>query len=266
MRRRLAGVVAGLALGAVTACGSAEPEAGRLLAGEPATTPAASPAPQVLGLGKAPEPTTPPASPEPAPEQSAPPEPAPEPAPPSPPPRYEGECIASREGPQATQEEVAAALIEAAGRTYWPISAPQISLPRELVKAVAWQESGWQSEIVACDGGVGVMQVMPDTAEFLNDRFQVSYDPHTLDGNATLGANYLAWLVKYFGDVHFDQRYQLDPATCADHLDPCLLNAVIAGYNFGPAAVETGDGLAIPNPQYVANVRALMADCVCLSY
>jgi LysM repeat protein len=37
-----------------------------------------------------------------------------------------------------------------------------------LVKAVAWEESGWQQEVVSKAGAIGVMQVMPGTARFVN--------------------------------------------------------------------------------------------------
>lgn len=32
------------------------------------------------------------------------------------------------------------------------------------------------------------------------------------------------------------------------------------------AVTVAGDGLKIPNPQYVRNVRALMTECECLSF
>ena len=38
----------------------------------------------------------------------------------------------------------------------------------ELVKAVAWQESGWQQDVVSSAGAIGVMQVMPDTGDYVN--------------------------------------------------------------------------------------------------
>ena len=72
--------------------------------------------------------------------------------------------------------------------------------------------------------------------------------------------------IKYFGDVYFDSDYTLDAGDCVDHKDACLLNAVIASYNYGFGNVDTDDGLVIPNPRYVENVRALMTECVCLSY
>jgi soluble lytic murein transglycosylase-like protein len=223
-----------------------------------APTPSASPSPKK-------SPTTRPAS-KPKPKRKPPVETElPPPAPPKPPvagctkPKYEGTA--------ATRAQVKEALTAAAGRTYWPTSAPSIKVPVNLVKATAWQESGWQSNIIACDGGVGLMQVMPDTAAFVNQRFGKSYDIKNYTDNATLGANYLAWLVKYFGDVYFEGDYTLDTSgDCASHTALCLVNAVIAAYNFGFGAVDTDAGLVIPNPRYVANVRALMTGCECLSF
>jgi soluble lytic murein transglycosylase-like protein len=184
-----------------------------------------------------------------------------------PPPKPAEGCTKPRyEGTQASRADVKAALTDAAGRTYWPSSAPDLKVPLDLVKATAWQESGWQSNIIACDGGIGLMQVMPDTAAFVNQRFDKSYDVKNYEDNAALGANYLAWLIKYFGDVYFEGDYSADPADCASHDDLCLLNAVIAAYNFGPGAVDTDDGLKIPNPRYVDNVRSLMTNCECLDF
>jgi soluble lytic murein transglycosylase-like protein len=189
-----------------------------------------------------------------------------EPEPPPLPPRYEGECIAEYDGDAVSHSEVAAALSAAAGRTYWPTSAPDIRVPENLLRATAWQESGWQSNVIACDGGVGLLQVMPGTAEWMNTRFGQSYRIGVYTDNAYLGGTYYAWLIKFFGDRYFNGNYTVDPGDCAGHLDPCLLNAIIAAYNFGHGAVDTPDGIAIPNPRYVENVRALMTICECLSY
>ncbi|GIF72636.1 transglycosylase SLT domain-containing protein [Asanoa siamensis] len=185
---------------------------------------------------------------------------------PPPPKPAEGCTKPKYEGTQASRAAAKAALTDAAGRTYWPTSAPSLKVPLDLVKATAYQESGWQSNIIACDGGIGLMQVMPDTAAFVNQRFDKSYDIKDYEDNAALGANYLAWLIKYFGDVYFKGDYSADPADCASHDDLCLLNAVIAAYNFGPGAVDTSNGLVIPNPRYVDNVRSLMKNCECLSF
>lgn len=36
------------------------------------------------------------------------------------------------------------------------------------VKAVAWQESGWRQDVVSSAGAVGIMQVLPETGEWLS--------------------------------------------------------------------------------------------------
>ncbi|MEU7754725.1 lytic transglycosylase domain-containing protein [Micromonospora sp. NPDC049101] len=187
--------------------------------------------------------------------------------PPAPPKPAPSSCKPTYQGAQAARAEVKAALTDAAGRSYWPVSAPDITVPLNLLKATAWQESGWQSNIHACDGGVGLMQVMPATATWMNQRFEQSYQIDDYRDNASLGATYLAWATKYIGDMYFESDFRLDPALCTAELNSCLLNAVIAAYNVGHGAVaREGAPLAIPNPSYVRNVRALMTECVCLDY
>lgn len=272
MRARSAVVGLVLALG-LGACGSPSPRAGGPVftdtsAPTTAAVPSETPAPVgVARLGDAPKPSRS-ASPKPSPSRKPKPKrkPSAEKLPPAPPKPAPSSCKPTRRGEKASRAEVKAALTAAAGRTYWPTSAPDLTVPVALVKATAWQESGWQSDIVACDGGIGLMQVMPGTAEFVNQRFEQSYDVDEYRDNATLGANYLAWLVKYFGDVYFASEYTLDAADCADHRDACLLNAVISAYNVGPGAVDTDGGIVIPNARYVENVRALMTECECLTF
>lgn len=229
---------------------------------EPAET---APGPAVIAerLGPAPSPTRsirPTTAPRPKPSRRPPTETTLPPPPPKPSP---SSCAPTYAGYEASRAEVREALEAAAGRTYWPNSAPEIKVPVNLVKAVAWQESGWKSNVVACDGGVGLMQVMPGTADYVNMRFDRSYDINDYRDNATLGANYLAWLIKYFGDVYFDGNYDL---SAEDPDNPVLLDAVVAAYNVGPGAVDTADGLVIPNWTYTNDVIALMGTCVCLSY
>ena len=193
-------------------------------------------------------------------------------------------------GTNAERSEVKAALTTAAARRYWdgvPESdwppgltgpMPEITVPIELMKAVAWQESGWQSAIKACDGGLGVMQITPSppgvigTDKQMNNRFGTNYDVNTLAGNAALGAEYLEWLTMYFGLYYFG-NYDLSLDAPKQPLGRNgaqlrLLDVVIAAYNVGPGGVENTDQvtLGIPNPTYVGNVRALMTECVCLNF
>src|SRR5690349_24003517 len=79
---------------------------------------------------------------------------------------------AHREGSKVSKAKAKAALTNAAAKKYWPGSAPKLKVPARLVLATAWHESGWQSNIVNCDGGRGLMQVMPDTESFINQRFE----------------------------------------------------------------------------------------------
>src|SRR5262245_9699021 len=115
-------------------------------------------------------------------------------------------------GPKAPVGDVKTALTAAATRSWWSgASKPtgytgngsDITVPLNLIKAVAWQESGWQSTIIACDGGIGTMQVMSGTADWMNQRFGTSHNVNTLSGNTALGAEYLQWLIMYFGLYYF---------------------------------------------------------------
>jgi len=184
---------------------------------------------------------------------------------PKPQPVPSGKACPYHEGTDAPKTEVGQALEAAAAKRFWTSS--DVSLPAALIKGIAQQESGWQSTIIACDGGIGTMQVMSNTASWMNTRFDTDYDVHTLTGNTMIGSAYLQWLIKYFGDSYFDSSYDMDPALCAsddpavpDYKTPCLLNAVIASYNYGFGAVDVDAHIVIPNPQYVSNVRALMAN------
>lgn len=69
-----------------------------------------------------------------------------------------------------------------------------------LVKAVAYLESGWQQDAISSAGAVGVMQLLPTTAEYVNQ----SLGGHGLnyritDHNVHLGVMYLAHLIQTMG-------------------------------------------------------------------
>jgi hypothetical protein len=57
--------------------------------------------------------------------------------------------------------QVKAALATAAGTSFWS-DQPSILVPANLIDAIAWEESGWQSTIIACDGGIGTMQMISE--------------------------------------------------------------------------------------------------------
>lgn len=99
-------------------------------------------------------------------------------------------------GNNPSQSQIAAA-INTAAATY--------NLPVNLIRAVAWQESQWHEDVTSCDGGVGLMQIQYYYADYFNSlNYPVcgvsttSYDIYTLQGNADLGAKYLAYLKCYW--------------------------------------------------------------------
>jgi soluble lytic murein transglycosylase-like protein len=165
-------------------------------------------------------------------------------------------CPIHHSGTAAATGTVRSALTAAAAIRPWGGDVP-VSVPLTLVRAVAWQESGWQSNVVSCIGALGVMQLTPSTADWMNQRFGRSDNVHTVSGNAALGSVYLQWLVKYFGDVYFQGSYDL---TAVDPENPTLLDAVIAAYNVGFGAVDTAKGLKIPNRPYVNAVERWMSE------
>jgi LysM repeat protein len=66
-----------------------------------------------------------------------------------------------------------------------------------LVKAVAWQESGWQQNVKSKAGAIGVMQVMPSTARFVNSVLGTGdLDVKSAGDNVRLGVRYLKHMVE----------------------------------------------------------------------
>lgn len=69
---------------------------------------------------------------------------------------------AAAESPSATTRGEVGALIERTARAHgWSPA---------FVKAVAWQESGWNHDRVSGAGAIGIMQVMPATGDFVSAR------------------------------------------------------------------------------------------------
>jgi soluble lytic murein transglycosylase len=99
--------------------------------------------------------------------------------------------------------------------------AEEYDLDPYLVAAVAKAESGFDPAAVSPVGAVGLMQLMPDTAEWLIglDIWRGDSDPRLTDpaDNLGLGACYLAYLTAKFGEEH--------------------LTATLAAYNAGPGSV-----------------------------
>jgi soluble lytic murein transglycosylase-like protein len=227
----------------------------------PSDAPSPGPSPSPSPTRKATPTKAPSAKPAPT-RKPAPPPAAPPPQHPAPPPATAspspGATCPALTGPLAPKADVQQALVSAAGTAVWPrIGGPNIVLPPALTEAEAWEESGWQSTILSCDGGIGLMQIMADTASWANTKFNTNYDVHTMSGNASIGSAYLQWLTKYYGDAYFNGNYSLAP-------DPdklALLDCVIAAYQAGFGTVDNsldGPKHTLPNWWYVNAVEQFM--------
>lgn len=71
-----------------------------------------------------------------------------------------------------------------------------------LVKAVAWQESGWRQDAVSSAGAIGVMQVMPGTADYVNKALDHgNLNVKKAPDNVHLGVAYLRHMKQTLGST-----------------------------------------------------------------
>jgi LysM repeat protein len=104
-----------------------------------------------------------------------------------------------------------------------------------LVRAVAWQESGFQQAMRSPVGALGVMQIMPETAEWLGPALLGRrIDASQVQDNVEAGVSYLAWLLRHAGSVE----------------------VAVAGYYQGLRSVRER-GMYGETRQYVENVLSL---------
>ncbi len=105
----------------------------------------------------------------------------------------------------------------------------------KLARALAWMESGFQQDVVSSAGAIGVMQLLPETWEWVDTMLLGAVTPRTYDGNVRAGVRYLRWQLDQFdGDVKL----------------------ALAGYYQGARAVRER-GLFEDTKQYVAVILQL---------
>lgn len=68
-----------------------------------------------------------------------------------------------------------------------------------LARALAWMESGFQQDVVSSVGAIGVMQLLPETWEFVDTVLLGVRTPRTYEGNVRAGVRYLRWQLDEFG-------------------------------------------------------------------
>jgi soluble lytic murein transglycosylase-like protein len=132
--------------------------------------------------------------------------------------------------PAASAKSVATATPDA--RALADAAADRYGLPRQLVRSVVKAESGFQAQAVSPKGAIGLMQLMPATAE------ELGVDPKDPAQNVDAGTRYLRdLLVKYDGGLYH----------------------ALAAYNAGPGAVEKYNGVP-PYRETVGYVQRIVKD------
>lgn len=112
-----------------------------------------------------------------------------------------------------------------------------VSLP--LLEAIAWQESGWQQSVVSPTGAVGVGQIEPYTASFVDqDIVGLPLDIDSVSDNIRMAAAYLGFLADAEGG------------------NAC---ATVAAYYEGALNLQTY-GVTPSAQQYVEDVEYLEAE------
>jgi soluble lytic murein transglycosylase-like protein len=109
-------------------------------------------------------------------------------------------------------------------------AADRYGLPTSLVHALIQVESAWRIDAVSHKGAIGLMQLMPATAE------RIGVDPHDPVENLVGGVHLLSRLV---------QRYR-------------RLDLALAAYNAGETAVNRYAGIP-PYPETQAYVRKVLS-------
>jgi peptidoglycan hydrolase-like protein with peptidoglycan-binding domain len=89
-----------------------------------------------------------------------------------------------------TSPEDVRALLDKWARTY--------GVDPQLVKALAWMESGFQTNLTSSVGAWGVMQIIPSTWDYVEDVLAGEKIPRTADGNIRVGVLYLRQLLRSF--------------------------------------------------------------------
>jgi peptidoglycan hydrolase-like protein with peptidoglycan-binding domain len=69
----------------------------------------------------------------------------------------------------------------------------------KLARALAWMESGFQQDVVSSVGAIGVMQLLPETWEFVDVVLLGVRTPRDYRGNVRAGVRYLRWQLDEFG-------------------------------------------------------------------
>jgi LysM repeat protein len=76
--------------------------------------------------------------------------------------------------------------------------AARYGVNRRLARALAWQESGFQTDLTSTAGAWGVMQILPETWDFVEEALIGEPVPRTTEGNVRVGILHLRHLLRVF--------------------------------------------------------------------
>jgi soluble lytic murein transglycosylase-like protein len=93
-------------------------------------------------------------------------------------------------GPPASRDAIRGAI------DYW---SRVYGVDPALARALAWMESGFQQDVVSSVGALGVMQLLPETWDFVDVVLLGEKTPRTYRGNVRAGVRYLRWQLDEFG-------------------------------------------------------------------
>lgn len=146
-------------------------------------------------------------------------------------------AAAAEPTPAALPADIAAAVAARAEvRQLIAAEAKAQGVPVALALAVAWQESGWRQGVVSYAGAVGIMQLLPTTADWVaTSMLGAPVDVHDAEDNVRAGIRLLR---------HYLDRYGADS------------DLVLAAYYQGQRATDTHGVYGITRP-YIASIRAL---------
>jgi soluble lytic murein transglycosylase-like protein len=116
------------------------------------------------------------------------------------------------------------------------VAAKKHKVPEAFVKSIVAAESNFKPDAVSCKGAIGLMQLMPETAQ------DFGADPKIPEENIDAGTQYLGWLIARYHKYHNG------------------MTRAIAAYNAGPGVVDRFRGVPPYRETrgYVARVMAFM--------
>lgn len=102
--------------------------------------------------------------------------------------------------------------------SYVTEAARRFDVPAHWIDAVMAQESGGDVRAVSSQGAMGLMQIMPETWEYLRSQYALGDDPFDAHDNILAGTAYLRELHDRYGSPGFLAAYNAGPIRYEEYL------------------------------------------------